>query len=452
MNTADQVADLLSSVSETDLRKLGNCSRAELQLATQVLGNPWIPREHTPTPKQAEFLTLPNREAFYGGAAGGGKSDALLTGALMYVTEPGYAGILFRRSYADLALPGALMDRAQEWLGGTDASWNGTEKTWTFPSGATLTFGYLQTEKDKYRYQSAEFQYVGFDELTQFTLSQYRYLFSRLRRLKGSRIPIRMRSASNPGGEGHEWVKEHFLEEGPEKGRPFIPARLEDNPHLDVEEYERSLEELDPVTRAQLRHGDWEVSEQGTKFQRHWFEVVEDYPHDAPLARFWDLAATEPKPGKDPDWTAGAKLALKDGIWYVVDVQRDRTTPKGVQSLIKQTAQLDGKATRIGMEQEPGASGKSEIDRYRREILVGYDFKGYPPSGSKEVRANPVSSAAEAGNVKLVRGPWIEDYLDELAAFPQGGHDDQVDATSGAFNMLTGPYLGTGGTSRKRTR
>ena len=103
--------------------------------------------------------------------------------ALQYVEVPEYAAILFRQSYADLSLPGALMDRAHGWLFQTDARWGDLKKTWIFPSGATLSFGYLENENDKYRYQSAEFQFVGFDELTQFTESQYTYLHSRLRRL-----------------------------------------------------------------------------------------------------------------------------------------------------------------------------------------------------------------------------------------------------------------------------
>ncbi len=192
-----------------------------------ILENPWIP--HDPTPKQAEFLLMPDLEVLFGGSAGGGKSEALLMAALQYVDVPGYAAILFRRTYTDLALPGALMDRAHEWLQGTAAKWSEKNKTWTFPSGATLSFGYLENENDKYRYQSAEFQFIGFDELTQFTETQYLYLFSRLRRLEGSKIPLRMRAASNPGGVGHEWVKQRFIV----GDKPFVPASLDDNPYID---------------------------------------------------------------------------------------------------------------------------------------------------------------------------------------------------------------------------
>ena len=212
--------------------------------------------------------------------------------ALAYVDVPGYRALLFRRSFPDLNLPGALMDRAREWLGGSAARWNAHDHVWTFPSGASLTFGYLENEKDKYRYQSAELQYIGFDELTQFAESQYLYLFSRLRRLAGSAVPLRMRAASNPGGLGHEWVRARFVDAPPDGGRLFIPARLADNPHLDRDTYMHNLHELDPVTCAQLLEGDWQVHPEGVMFHRDWFCVVEQRPGCAQRVRYWDKAAT----------------------------------------------------------------------------------------------------------------------------------------------------------------
>ena len=368
-------------------------------------------------------------------------SDALLMAALQYVDEPGYAAILFRRTYADLSLPGALMDRAAEWLSGTDARWSDKTKTWVFPSGATITFGYMETERDKYRYQSSEFQLVGFDELTQFPDSQYRYMFSRLRRLKDSHVPLRMRAASNPGGIGHEWVKQRFITEGMKSGRPFIPARMEDNPHLELESYERGLNQLDPVTRAQLKSGDWSARQSGDKFKREWFEIVDAAPADLRLVRRWDRAATEAKPGKEPDWTCGCLMGLSAATQtiYITDVKRLRGTPGANERLIKQTAELDGRRVAIRMEQEPGSSGVDTIDHYTRKVLMGWDFKGKRSTGSKEERANPLSAQAEAGNVKLVRGAWIGEFLDELEAFPNGSHDDQVDAASSALSDLVAP-------------
>ena len=243
----------------------------------------YIPQ--SPTPRQQLFLDLKDeKEVFYGGAAGGGKSSCLLMAALKYVDVPGYSALLLRRTYADLSKPGALMDRAHQWLRGTGAKWNEQKKQWTFPSGAVLTFGYLENDNDKYQYQGAEYQFIGFDELTQFKESSYTYLFSRLRRLKSSDIPLRMRAASNPGGVGAGWVYERFVPEGfsPEQAREqkvfwkegeeedgrvtlraFVPATLDDNPHLDREEYAHSLQELDAVERARLLRGDWSIQERG---------------------------------------------------------------------------------------------------------------------------------------------------------------------------------------------
>jgi hypothetical protein len=168
--------------------------------------NPYIP--HTPTVKQLEFLLTPVAEALYGGAAGGGKSDALLMGALQYAHLGPYSSILFRRSLADLKRPEALMDRSHAWLSNTDAIWDEQRYTWTFPSSARLSFGYLSSAKDVYRYQSVAYHFLGFDELTQLTEFQYTYLHSRLRRLESERwIPPRVRGASNPGGDGHAWVR-----------------------------------------------------------------------------------------------------------------------------------------------------------------------------------------------------------------------------------------------------
>jgi len=403
----------------------------------QLSWTDYIP--HKPTPKQLAFLLLENQEALYGGAAGGGKSDALLMAALQYVDVPGYSALLLRRSYTDLSLPGALMDRAKAWLIPTLAHWRDSMKTWEFPSGATVTFGYLERPGDEYRYQSTEFQFVGFDELTQFTETQYRYLFSRLRRSNEVDVPLRMRSASNPGGVGHEWVRERFIDaQGSIESRIFIPASLPDNPYLDQDAYLASLNQLDPITRQQLLMGDWSARQPGSLFRREWFPVVEELPVQINRSvRFWDLAATPMRPGTDPDYTAGVRVDYGvDGLYYVVDVQRMRGTPGEVERLVNQTARMDGISTQIVIEQEPGASGVNTIHHYVTRILPDYTVRGQRSTGSKVERAGPVSSQAEAGNIRLYRGPWLGPFLDEVEAFPLGGHDDQVDALSGAMMRL----------------
>ncbi len=408
---------------------------------------PWsdyIP--HRPTPKQLAFLLLGCREAFFGGSGGGGKSDALLMAALQYVETPGYHAILFRRTYQDLALEGALMDRSKDWLASTDAHWSEMHKRWTFPSGATLSFGYLDSALHKYRYQGAAWSFVGWDELTQFNEQDYRYLFSRLRRTTDINVPLRMRSASNPGGVGHEWVKRRMIDEGQQNGRVFIPARLVDNPYLDREEYTASLMELDPITRAQLLNGDWEVRSAGGLLRREWFRVVDELPQGRQIrwVRFWDLAATEPKTGVEPDWTVGCLVGRDDsGTYYIGHIDRFQMNPGDMDIRMKNQARIDGLYVSQRMEQEPGASGKITIDHFRRTVFDGYNFDGIPSTKNKVDRARPVSSTAHAGNILIVNGPWVGDFFDEIDAFPEDGvHDDQVDALSGAFGVLSG--VGTG--------
>ncbi|OYT62421.1 hypothetical protein B6U67_04505, partial [Methanosarcinales archaeon ex4484_138] len=341
--------------------------------------------------------------------------------ALQFVTLPQYTALLLRRTYADLSLPEALMDRADTWLTPTDAVWHAKNTTWEFPSGATLTFGYLEHERDKYRYQGAAFQFIGFDELTQFTESQYSYLFSRLRRLKDSDIPIRMRAASNPGDIGHDWVKARFItptkHELHESGRFFVPALMEDNPYLDVAAYEYILNKLDPVTRAQLKKGNWDIGLEGGLFKREWFNITET-PLQGRTVRAWDLAATEWKEGEDPDWTVGVLMSEHNGHVCICDVQRVRANAGDVELLVKQTAQIDGHNVQIFMEQEPGSSGKGVIDHYARKVLQGYSFYGVPSSGRKDVRARPLSAAAANGLVSVVNGPWAREFINELVAFP----------------------------------
>jgi predicted phage terminase large subunit-like protein len=246
-------------------------------------------------------------------------------------------------------------------------------------------------------------------------------------------VPLRMRSATNPGGIGHVWVRDRFI--NPETKRAnsvFIPASLDDNPSLDQATYRKNLEHLNAVDRERLMAGDWDVMEEGAYFQRHWFTFVREVPAGMKWCRYWDLAATA-----DGDWTAGCLLGLSnDGEWYIADVRRIRATPKQVEQFIRGTAEEDGRAVPIRMEQEPGSSGVMAIDTYRRRVLVGFDFRADKKVGSKEVRANPVSSAAEAGMVHILAGRWNRDFLDEAALFPNGAHDDQIDALTGAFSYL----------------
>lgn len=236
--------------------------------ATRLELPSWVP--HAPHEQQQIALVAPRFiaadpcELFYGGAAGGGKSDWLLMAALQYVDVPGYAALILRRTLAEFELPGALVARSKEWLTETAASWNESRKTWSFPASSSLSFGYLEHEDDVYRYQSAEFQMIGFDELTKFSQAQWEYMFSRLRKPSIgplSRVKLRMCGASNPGGPGHTWVKHRFVDTQTAPGRVFVPAKLADNPSVDQSSYVQSLSHLGETLREQLLAGDWSAFE-----------------------------------------------------------------------------------------------------------------------------------------------------------------------------------------------
>ena len=240
--------------------------------------------------------------------------------ALQYVDVPGYSAIIFRRTFQDLSLPDALIPRSHEWLGATPARWDGITHTWHFPSGATLAFGYMDSVLDMYRYQGAAFQFIGWDELTQFEEQKYRYLFSRLRTRTTVNVPLRVRSASNPGGIGHRWVKRRFIDprwKDPEA--VYVPAKLSDNPHL-RDDYEDSLNYLDDVTKARYLDGDWTVIEDNrfvyAEFDtsKHMKEIVQPFKREM----YRDVVAGVDPGTRDPyavlilakDW---------DGVWWVVD-------------------------------------------------------------------------------------------------------------------------------------
>ena len=383
-------------------------------------------------------------------------SVAQLMAALQFVDIPGYSAILFRKTYADLSLPGALIDMSKQWLmpfvETKEVKWSEKEKQYTFPSGASLNFGYLESANDCYRYQGAEFQYIGMDEVTHIDPANYRYLFSRLRKPKTLQVPLRFRATANPGGAFGEYYYQRFFVEGPDKGRIFIGAGLDDNPYLDADAYRESLDELDPVERERLLNGNWEIKASGDMFNRHWFNIIpfDNVPPGARTVRFWDMASTDPAKRKktksrdkrDPDWTVGFKLTHYQGMYWIEDIVRVQKLPLDVEKIVKATAEEDGYSVAIRMEQEPGSSGAYTIDHFSRGVLNGYDFAGVTSSGSKVERARTASAASQGGKVLISnRCRNILPFLDEADVFPYGLKDDTIDGFSGAFNYFRGPSL-----------
>ena len=400
--------------------------------------NPWW--GHDPSDKQLEALwayeECPN--LFYGGAAGPGKTSYLLMAAVQYVHHPHYRALILRKTYADLSLPGAIMDRAIDWWDGVEgARFSYSDKTCYFPSGASITFGYLASVRDHFRYQGAEVHFIGIDEASQIPSHQLRYLHSRIRKAIDDPIPLRYRLASNPGDLSHDWLKDTYVNGADGHNVVYLPGLMIDNPGLAVEEYRKQLAHLDPVTRKQLEEGDWDVQLSGGVLD---VSKLKYYTSDEfrQRVRYWDFAATEQKEGVDPDWTSGVLMGVEDGAYQVQDVQRFRVGPAEVEARVRSQAQIDGPGVPVRIEEEPGSAGKIVTDHYARHVLQGRDFRGVRSSGNKAERARPLAAAISNGLVSLrSEAPWVRDLTNEMRSFPLGTHDDQVDAMSGAMSALT---------------
>ncbi|WP_331315752.1 phage terminase large subunit [Methylobacterium mesophilicum] len=160
--------------------------------------------------------------------------------------------------------------------------------------------------------------------------------------------------------------------------------------------------------------------------------------------RAWDFAGTKKRPGADPDWTVGVKMGRgADKRFYIADVVRVREMPGKVRQRLINTASQDGAAVGIRIPKDAGQAGIAQAEDYVT-ALAGFIVSAVAPTGSKEVRAKPISSQVEVGNVLLLRGAWNEAFLEELGMFPAGSHDDQVDAAADAFNELAGVLPGEG--------
>ena len=250
-------------VTEDELSSIPKAVQDEIDKGAHVVF-------HANDGPQTEFLAADEKDVLYGGAAGGGKSYAMLVDPLRYAHKKAHRALILRRSMPELR---ELIDKSRELYPQAfpGCKFREVEKIWNFPSGAKIEFGFLERDADVYRYQGQAYSWIGFDEITHLpTEFGWNYLASRLR-TTDPEIKTYLRCTANPGGIGAHWVKKRYVDSNPPNesflgddglSRKFIPARLTDNPYLAKDGiYEQMLMSLPPIQRKQLLEGNWDVNE-----------------------------------------------------------------------------------------------------------------------------------------------------------------------------------------------
>lgn len=435
---------------------------------------------------QETFLASPADIAIYGGAAGGGKTWALILEPCRHLANGNFGATIFRRTSPQITNQGGLWDESMRlfpFLGGKPLSY---KMEWTFPTGARIKFSHLEHATNVLDYQGSQLPFIGFDELPHFDESQFWYMLSRNRSTCGVRPYVR--ATCNPDADSwvaaliawwidqdtgyaipersgvlrwfyrvHDRLEWYDSEQEARDAHPdlsaitapksltFIAARLQDNPTLMKADpgYLANLMGMPLVDRERLLGGNWKIRPTaGNFFKLEWLsKFVDAAPRVGKRVRYWDKAGGE---SLKSDRSAGVLMCESDGLFYIEDVVYGRWTPMARNQVIMATAEKDhakhGPSVELWIEREPGHNSKEVMAIHARE------FARFAPrfdavNTAKEVRARPLSAQCEAGNIRLCRGPWVKDLLDELTNFPppkdSQGHDDLVDACSGAFNKLT---------------
>jgi predicted phage terminase large subunit-like protein len=436
---------------------------------------------------QEKFLQSVADLCFYGGSAGSGKSFALLLEPLFDISNGGFRSVIFRRTIPMIRQPGGVLDVSAQIYSLLGAKLNQSLIEWQFPSGANVKLAGMELEADRFNWQGSQIALIAFDEVQEFSENQFWFLVSRNRSMSGART--RIRCTCNPDNDS--WLRNFlawwidpdsglpiakrsgvlrwFVRDGDSliwgdskselvtkfgaefepKSATFISARVTDNQILLEKDpaYISNLKALPLIERERLLNGNWNVrASAGNFFRREWFGKLLDKKPDDIIARcrFWDRAASEQRSGTDPDATVGLLLGKNaQGVYFVLDCVKLFATPHAVEKEMLRCAKHDGRETTIAFMQDPGSAGVAEAQAASR-ALDGYDVRFAPATGDKQTRAKPVSAQCEAGNVKIIRGLWNDEFIRELENFPQSRHDDCVDAFTGAYEQLRGLNGGGG--------
>ena len=367
-------------------------------------------------------------DALYRGFVGGRGAGKSLVGAydLVRRTKPERLYAIFAPTYPMLldATYRSFTEQCQRFNFLQDM--NKSRMCATLGNGAEVLF---RSVDDPERARGPNLSGAWLDEASLMKAAAYKIIVACLR--QGGEAGW-LSATFTPRGRSH-WTYEVFATEQPNTA--LFHARSVDNPFVAQEFVAAVASQYTEQLAAQELDGQF-IDIEGGLAHRDWFQIVDALPADVRRVRHWDFAATEKQAaGSDPDFTVGTLLARHNGSYFVEHVVRGRHGPGAVERLVQQTAQMDGVAVPVTLEQEPGSSGKMATAAIIR-LLDGYNVRAVPATGDKVSRAMPWLAQAEAGNVKLLRGDYIADWLDEVAMFPEGGHDDQVDSMSGAYAAL----------------